>query len=348
MIGTIGGDVLYGLEGNDSLSGLGGNDLLYGGDGNDSLLGGDGNDILFGGLGKDVLNGGTGADTMYGGGEGDTVSYASTTATAGVSVNLATGDVSGGDAAGDVLYGFINLIGSKMNDALVGNGAANRIDGGAGTDSIHDGAGNDTIIGGAGNDHIYADMGGTADSYGGGTGADWLHLDGLSVGVTLDMTAGTLVSGTSHAKVSGFEYVVGTALADTITGSKLAEIVGGGDGNDVIRSMAGTDSLYGGAGADTFKYASLDVRSATGVNLGADNINDFSVAQGDHIDVHGMLAGITYTNLSEVMTVTDTSGGLAIACRYTTANTLQAGVTILVGVHGMDLAALHAADAFIL
>ena len=70
----------------------------------------------------------------------------------------------GGDAEGDTLVNVENVLGSKHNDVLTGDGGSNTllggngdddIDGGAGDDIIFSGPGDDDIEGGAGNDLIF-------------------------------------------------------------------------------------------------------------------------------------------------------------------------------------------------
>lgn len=73
MIGTAGGDKLYGGAGNDSIQGLDGDDWLYGEAGKDNLNGGAGNDMLYGGAGADTLIGGEGNDRIWGGADADII-----------------------------------------------------------------------------------------------------------------------------------------------------------------------------------------------------------------------------------------------------------------------------------
>jgi Ca2+-binding RTX toxin-like protein len=76
LIGSKGGDRLYGSDlanvirgagGNDKIDTRQGNDKAYGDAGNDRISGGDGNDRIEGGAGNDILNGGTGKDSLIGG-----------------------------------------------------------------------------------------------------------------------------------------------------------------------------------------------------------------------------------------------------------------------------------------
>lgn len=63
-----------------------------------------------------------------------------------------------------------------------------------------------------------------------------------------------------------------------------------GSSNDYIRAGLGNDSVTGGAGADTFAFNSL----AEGI----DTITDFSIAQGDRIQVSAAGFGIGAADLA--------------------------------------------------
>lgn len=105
---------------------------MTGGVGDNALIGLEGNDTLEGGGGDDVLVGGPGADVMTGGAGRDLADHAGSPQ--GVTVNLTTGRGSGGDAEGDILTGIEDVTGSRHDDVLTGNGAANALRGDAGRD----------------------------------------------------------------------------------------------------------------------------------------------------------------------------------------------------------------------
>ena len=121
---------------------------LDGGDGDDLLLGGAGDDLLIGGRGDDELDGGAGVDTA---------SYAD--AASAIWMSLSSGRGGLGEAIGDRLVGIENLIGSAFDDAMKGNGLANRLDGGDGNDLLIGGAGDDLLIGGLGDDELIGGLG---------------------------------------------------------------------------------------------------------------------------------------------------------------------------------------------
>lgn len=66
LIGTNGGDDLFGSGASEKLEGKNGNDTAFAGSGEDELLGGNGEDELHGGAGNDTLQGGNGKDRLFG------------------------------------------------------------------------------------------------------------------------------------------------------------------------------------------------------------------------------------------------------------------------------------------
>ncbi|QQG36285.1 MAG: VWA domain-containing protein [Micavibrio aeruginosavorus] len=70
--------------------------------------------------------------------------------------------------------------------------------------------------------------------------------------------------------------------ADVLRGGAGDDTMFGQEGNDALYGGAGTDTLYGGSGADDFMFEAL----ANGV----DTIKDFSVAEGDALDLSALLA----------------------------------------------------------
>ncbi|HUG61927.1 MAG TPA: M10 family metallopeptidase C-terminal domain-containing protein, partial [Methylomirabilota bacterium] len=59
-----------------------------------------------------------------------------------------------GDAAGDRFKSIENLLGSRLNDILTGDGKANLLAGGDGDDVLAGNGGDDTLVGGAGKDTL--------------------------------------------------------------------------------------------------------------------------------------------------------------------------------------------------
>jgi Ca2+-binding RTX toxin-like protein len=195
--GGGGNDVLIGGAGNDVLDGGSGFDKMTGGSGNDiyyvdhirdqvvetsASLASGGSDTVLSSLSfyslpanvenlrllakgtanatgnslDNTLHAGAGNNVLDGRAGNDTVSYEF--ATRAITVSLAkTSFQSTGGSGSDKLVSIENLVGSKYNDTLSGNGSANQIDGGAGSDTLNGGLGNDTLIGGAGGDSFWFD-----------------------------------------------------------------------------------------------------------------------------------------------------------------------------------------------
>lgn len=166
--GNSGGNFLSGDAGNDSLFGLAGDDSLFGDTGDDQLNGGAGDDQLTGGSGNDTLDGGIGIDTVV-----YSEFDSSNGTTAGVTVNLNLAGAQNTVGTGlDTFVSIENLLGSKFNDTVTGNGGNNFLTGEAGNDSLFGLAGDDRIFGGIGDDQLNGGSGN--DTLNGGYGTDTL------------------------------------------------------------------------------------------------------------------------------------------------------------------------------
>ena len=285
LLGQAGNDVIDGGAGDDLISGGAGNDTIQGGLGLDTLTyqlaaagvvaslatgtasGGEDNDTfsgfenldgtnfndvltgdsssntLTGRTGDDVMEGGLGDDVLSGGGGLDTASYAN--AASGVTVSLAITAAQDTGVGLDTLASMENLLGSAFADTLTGDALDNVINGGAGDDMLDGGAGRDTA------------------SYAGAAA-------GVTVSLGLQGTAQS--TGNGNDRLIGFESLIGSSFADTLTGD---------DGDNVIDGGLGNDTLQGGGGRDTLSFASsagavaasLVVGTATG--QGSDSFAGF-------------------------------------------------------------------------
>jgi Ca2+-binding RTX toxin-like protein len=305
LTGDAGANVISGGAGNDVIDGHGGADTLDGGTGVNTvsfaaagsgvtvrlalqgsaqatgvgsqtltnfqnLIGSAYADNLTGDSGANVIDGGGGNDTLNGGGGVNTVSFAS--AGSGVTVSLLLQGAAQATGVGsDTLGNFQNLTGSAFADTLTGDAGAN------------------VIFGGVGNDLI--DGHGGADALDGGTGVNTVSFASAGAGVTVSLAlqGSAQATGAGSATLSHFQNLTGSGFADTLTGDAGANVIVGGGGADAINGGGGADTLTGGAGADTFAFAPGQT--------GASVITDFSVGEGDKIDltafraVHG-LAGL--------------------------------------------------------
>ncbi len=260
IYGMDGADYLRGVSGRDQLYGGAGADQAYGGDDADQLWGEDGNDRLWGENGADILNGGAGIDYLYGGNDNDIAS--------------------GGDD-NDILYGdagIDKLYGDAGNDELSGGDDNDVVYGGAGKDLIYGGAGGDKLYGDGDNDEIYGEAGN--DVIEGGDGADNIW-GGAGVDRVLGGDGGDSIYGNEDA-----DTLDGGAGDDALFGGLGSDTLTGGDGADLLDGAEGSDRLTGGAGADTFIFndPGLQLTGSGGVAW-SDTITDFSLADGDKIDL---------------------------------------------------------------
>ena len=258
LTGNSKDNVLIGGKGNDRLDGRGGNDKLYGGDGDDTLRGGDGMDELNGGKGSDLFlikyyekgavtiegegNDENGVAQVADPGDVDTVSYAEWVHSnnTGITVTL-----------GSDVTGIENVIGSRYEDNITGDGEDNVIEGGADKDIIGGGGGNDTVSYKSSNEGVKVNL------------ADNTVSGGHAAGDT----------------ISGFENIIGSRYADTLTG----------DGSDnVIEGGGGGDTLHGGDGTDTLSYqgssggVTVDLRKGNQVDIDGTQTDIISRSSGGH------------------------------------------------------------------
>ena len=330
LTGSAYADTLTGNTSANVISGGAGDDLLKGGGGLDSLIGGDGtdtasfadassavavtingstadgilqgienligsglNDTLTGDGLANVIDGGLGDDTINGGGGSDTISYFN--ALTSVSVDLSgTGKNAHGAYGDDTLTAIENIIGSKTDDTLTGDGNANVIEGGTGND-VMDGLGssNDTA------------------SY---------STSGAGVAVSLAISGAQNTIGAGNDTLSHFENLTGSAYDDTLTGNADANALDGGSGNDLLSGDTGNDALTGGAGDDTLSGGAgadvldggsgIDTVSYASSALGVTANLSLTTAQGGAGDAFGD----TYSNIENIIgsdandTLTGTTG----------------------------------------
>jgi CshA-type fibril repeat protein len=223
----------------------------------------------------------------------------------------------------------LRLAGTSGPDALVGSDRADMLFGGNGDDTLAGGAGHDTLGGGAG-----------ADSLAGGAGNDSYVVETLGdvvleaadagqdrVFASLDWTLGEHVEwltltgtadldGTGNALANrlggnaGANLLAGLDGDDLLNGGAGDDTLAGGAGHDTLGGGAGADSLAGGLGADRFSFGSA-------VNADGDVIADFSVAEGDTIDLRPIDADAVLAGDQGFAWIGDASfGGIAGQLRF--------------------------------
>jgi len=274
-------NVIHGMEGNDTIRGYDGNDTLYGDDGNDTLEGGKDNDVLYGGNGDDTLKGQYGDNLLIGGAGND--SYYGSSGR----------DIYRSEAGNDT----ISESGNNSEDVIQ---LQDVVDAGGVTLSrvlddlvIDYGTGNSVTVNGQ-FAHSAPEFSGVEQLVlGDGSVHDLTRLDLDAMGTASnDTMKGLSVNGDIN------EAMFGLGGNDTIFGY---------DGDDVLDGGSGLDTLYGGDGADTFKFSNTD---------NVDVMGDFSLVEGDAIDVSDVLSGYDSMNdaITDFVQITDdgTSSTLSI------------------------------------
>lgn len=101
-------------------------------------------------------------------------------------------------------------------------------------------------------------------------------------------------AGLSASAYQTYQTSFGTDLPHILLGGPSDDVLSGGYGGDFLYGDDGADTLSGGAGTDTFVF--------TAPSTAVDTITDFSPAQGDVIDVSGLLHGSS-TLLSDYLRI---------------------------------------------
>lgn len=299
LTGTSAGEEIKGREGDDKIFGLGGDDILWGNEDDDTLVGGAGSDWMKGGNGADtfVLTDTNDADVIadFSRPNGDRIDL--TAVLEGANGFTQSGALSDGYVVltqnGSDAQLYIDLDGENggadllllatLEDEDAGDfensdfvlpsdtpaepqpptsdggtitvtSGADDITGTSGDDEINAGGGGDDVLGGAGNDVIRGQGG-------------WDELRG---GEGDDVVRGN----------RGNDLVKGGVGNDRLHGGSGSDEIWGEDGDDVIYGGRGNDWMKGGNGADTYVFNTLD---------GRDTIADFSLSDGDVLDVSRVL-----------------------------------------------------------
>ena len=175
--------------------------------------------------------------------------------------------------------GFHSLTGTTTDTA--GNISASSLAistyiGTAGADTMAGGAGADVIVGGLGNDVYTVNDSGDVVTELLGEGTD-----------TVNASVGYVLPNASEIEFLYSSAAGGVGLA--LTGNDFDSTIVGGTGNDTLAGGGDADILTGGGGADTFAMLVL----SDSMLAASDRITDFSIAQGDLIDLHRLDANKT-------------------------------------------------------
>ncbi len=250
---------------------------------------------LTGNSAANTLDGGTGADVMMGGGGNDVFMVDNVndrvTDTSGIDTVFAT-DVSytlGLNIENLTLLGIgdNNATGNTLRNILTGGDGNNILDGGKGSDTMAGGLGNDTYMVDSVGDVVIEDIGGGTDTV--------ISSVSYTLGHDVEKLTfiGTLATiGTGNALDN---EIIGNQAANRLYGRDGDDTISGGFGNDILYGELGDDTLSGGVGLDTLyggdgaDYFHFDGSALFEVDV----VRDYSLSQGDVIDVADVLTGYT-------------------------------------------------------
>jgi len=327
------------------------NDVIVGGTANETLRGGRGNDVITGGGGLNSYEGGIGTDQFIIG-DADVFTATYDTATDGVADTL---DASGRTVAINnngasnlnlTQLGIEEVVGTNLDDYIVGGTANESLIGGIGADTLVAGGGTNSLDGGLGNDYYI--LGSSADvvlANGGGT--DTLDATRLTTGINVSVGAGA---------TANINYVKGGSLNDALTGSVAAETLRGGRGDDVLTGGNTAANAYeGGIGNDRFVVGNADVFTRTydtATDGARDTLDGSTVATAINLSTGGNL-NLTALGIEYAVGGTGGAnylvGGSANETRKGGSGALDtlaggAGVNVYIGTGGTERVVLGDAD----
>lgn len=169
--------------------------------------------------------------------------------------------------------------------------------------------GNDILVGDAGDDTLFGQGG--ADILSGGDGNDSLY------------------GGTGNDSLSG------DAGNDYLHGGIGTDTLDGGAGNDTLIGGLGEDILTGGDDHDIFKWTANDVAGTTTASHQKDIITDFSITQGDQLDLADVLQGEGST-LDSYLTFAKSADGKDAVISVHATGTSDTNLEVVVSGYGSD------------
>jgi Ca2+-binding RTX toxin-like protein len=297
-VDLAGGTATYTVSATGYTDHLSGVENVYGTTGADTIAG-DAADNTFNGFGSHDMVTGSG-DSISGGAGSDTVDYSdlSSSLAVGIDANLDTGEVLysiSNVAHQDTLAGIENLVGTTLGDSLTGDSGDNVIAGRGSTETVV----LSNLPDGLTHDGSTALLGFVGDVLTGGDGTDTVSYEGLVTdtgGVTIDLSnrpndfVGAYyhnASGNHMDVLYGFENVIGSGGADSITGDENDNVLTGG---------AGADTIDGGSGALNIVDYSKET-GTSGVVLNGDGLHDTFGDVDTLINIQGLVLNDASANL---------------------------------------------------
>ncbi|KGM46677.1 cadherin-like domain-containing protein [Pseudooceanicola atlanticus] len=288
----------------ENVSSTGLDDMLIGTDGDNIFIMGGGNDTVFGGRGIDTVRYGSNVQSGFDQIRGIKVVLGGTSED-GVVVN--------GQVGLDQLFSIENVVGTNLDDQIMGDASNNVLVGGLGADTISGGAGDDTISTGAGADRVvvlrdddivvvsdfdialdtldltafaFSDVAQALASAQGEnvvlrfkTGME-LQLLGVSAAQLDDINIERRSSDPQLiAAAESGGILFGTDESDSVVGNDAVDVINAGGGDDSVQGGLGDDDLNGGEGINTLVYSEATggviVDFVTGTTRGAAGFDTF-------------------------------------------------------------------------
>lgn len=212
---------------------------------------------------------------------------------------------------------------------------------------------NNYIISGNAYDDTYSGSSGVVHIYNAITGDVVQSFFGKEsetrMGASIDATDTILVVGASgndyitESTAEAFVYITdfldtgivnGDATNNSLLGLDGDDVLTGYAGDDILIGSVGSDDLYGGAGSDTFAFFDADI------SAGIDTIHDFTVLEGDVIDIRDISLNINVnSSFYDYMRIVDQGGYGALQIDVNGTGVDANYITIAHITDGQDLAA---------
>lgn len=222
---------------------------------NNKITGNSGNNILDGGIdGFDTLIGGLGNDTYITRGFQTTIQEQAGGGTDTVSTgesSVSLGNFTNIENLILTSTGFASGNGTAGDNVITANNGDSNLDGLGGIDTV---------------------------SYVSATSAVTVYLEEIIP--FFPIIQGKSTGGSGNDTLKNFENVTGSNFNDSLTGSATANVISGGLGVDTLIGGNGNDTLIGGGAADVFRFD-----STPNTTTNRDSITDFSIAEGDKIQL---------------------------------------------------------------
>ncbi|PTD95166.1 retention module-containing protein [Pseudothauera lacus] len=163
-------------------------------------------------------------------------------------------------------------------------------------------------------------------------GSYTVSIDPVTKAVTID---GIVLSVPTGVSVATGVSVTATVVDGGDTASGTANLVLGSSGADELLSTSGNDIFYGGLGADVFKWNLGDQGSVA--SPAVDVVKDFSLADGDALNLRDLLVGENHGNLDDYLSFSYDSGSNTTVLEVKSQGAAMSGADQVIRLEGVNL-----------